>query len=173
MMAVERIRKRLLCSSLLFAAAFMLTLWLAIKSMPEGAIPRGLVSFIALLLLIRAITTLYNANLIYDNRILAVPSAVISKWQNETGTVAEETVVSTFGILLGGEAIKWGCDGRHGVNLKEIKLDRAYITLTFGTTTEMMQVKLLHGLTDPETVSGICKKLLHETGVEADISGWQ
>lgn len=172
-MTVAHIRKRLLCFSLLFVAAILLTLWFAIKSIPEGAIPLGLVSFIALILLIRAITALNNANLIYDNRILAVPSAVISKGQNETGTVAEETVVSTFGILLGGEAIKWGCDDRHGVNLKEIKLDRAYITLTFGTTTEAMQVKLLHGLTNPETVSDICKKLLHETGVETDISGWQ
>ena len=173
MRTVVHIRKRVLCFSLLLAPALALTLWFALNSMPEGAIPLGLVSAIILLSLVKAVAALNDAKLIYDNRILAVTSAAISHAQNAGETVAEETVVSTFGILLGDKAFKWGCDGRHGVNLQEIKLDRAYITLTFGAATEKMQVKLLHGLTDRENVAEICKKLWHETGVEADISAWQ
>ena len=43
---------------------------------------------------------LYDATLIWDNRILAVPSALISMPGHQMKKDTEETVVSTFGLSL-------------------------------------------------------------------------
>jgi len=35
-----------------------------------------------------------------------------------------------------------------------------------------MKVELLHGMTGKQVVLDVAQKLLHETGVTADITGW-
>lgn len=49
---------------------------------------------------------LYNAGLIWDNRIPAVPTAVVSRADGQQINVGE-TVVSTFGILIGSQIYTW------------------------------------------------------------------
>ncbi|MGI6451105.1 MAG: hypothetical protein ACOX3R_12840 [Desulfitobacteriia bacterium] len=76
---------------------------------------------------------LNDATLIWDNRILAVPYALISMPGRQMKKDNEEIVVSTFGILIGSEIYRWGLDGVHGVRLHTAQIDK-----------ERMRVELLH-----------------------------
>jgi hypothetical protein len=84
----------------------------------------------------------------------------------------EETVVSTFGILIGSEIYRWGLDGVHGVRLHTAHIDQEWMYLTFGDAVQTIQIELLHGMTQKQTVLNSAQKLLHETGVRAEIIGW-
>ena len=75
---MKLIRKRRNEYALLFAASICLAVWFGVASMLEAVFVFGAVSFISLLLLVRQCRLLYDATLIWDNRILAVPSALIS-----------------------------------------------------------------------------------------------
>jgi xanthosine utilization system XapX-like protein len=121
---------------------------------------------------VRQSRLLYDATLILDNRILAVPSAPISMPGRQRKKDNEETVVSTFGILIGSKIYRWGLDGLHGVRLHAAHIDKERIRLTFGDTAKTMQVDLLHGMTQKQAVLDTAQKLLRETGVTADITGW-
>ncbi|MDD2215948.1 MAG: hypothetical protein PHE41_05200, partial [Eubacteriales bacterium] len=113
------------------------------------------------------------AKLIWDNRILSVPSAIISMSLSKEKKEVEEIVVSTFGILIGGNKIyKWGLNGVHGVRLKTIELNRSWIFLNFGDDDENMQVELLHGMVDIKEVMEIQQKFWRETGIESVVRGW-
>jgi hypothetical protein len=158
--------------AVLFAVGVFLTACFAVKLMTKTMFVFGAASIALLMLLVRQSRLLYDANLIWENRILAVPSAVISISGGKGKRGAEETVVSTFGILIGSKIYKWGCDGVHGVRLSAIEIDRARIYLTFGDGAETMQVELLHGMDDEQAVMDVKQRLWHETGVAARISGW-
>jgi len=84
----------------------------------------------------------------------------------------EETVVSTFGILIGSEIYRWGLDGVHGVRLHTAHIDQERMYLTFGDAAQTMRVELLHGMTQKQAVLDAAQKLWHETGVRAEITGW-
>ena len=64
--------------ALLCAASICLAVWLGMAFMLEAVLALGAISLISLLLLVRQSRLLYDATLIWDNRILAVPSALIS-----------------------------------------------------------------------------------------------
>ena len=115
---------------------------------------------------------LHDANLIWDNRILVVPSVVVSISGGNEETDACETVVSTFGILIGSKIYKWGCDGVRGVRLNAIEINRTRIYLTFGDGVETIRVELLHGMVDEQAVMEVKQKLWRETGAESVVSGW-
>jgi hypothetical protein len=132
----------------------------------------GAASMAMLTLLVRQSRLLYYARLIWDNRILVVPSAVISIWDSKGKRDMEETVVSTFGILIGSKIYKWGCEGVYGVRLSAIEIDRTRIYLAFGDGAETMRVELLHGMADEHAVMDVKQRLWCETGVTAKISGW-
>ena len=83
-----------------------------------------------------------------------------------------ETVVSTFGILIGSEIYRWGLDGVHGVRLHTAHIDQERMYLTFGDAAHTMRVELLHGITQKQALLDAAQKLFHETGVKADITGW-
>jgi hypothetical protein len=95
----------------LFAASICLAVWLGIAFMSKAAFVFGAISAISLLLLVGQSRLLYHATLIWDNRILAVPSALISTVGRQRKNYAEETVVSTFGILIGSKIYRWGSTG--------------------------------------------------------------
>lgn len=170
---MKAIRKRRNCYAGLFAFGVFLTVWFAMKLMTVTALVFGAASIAIFMLLIRQSRLLYDASLIWDNLILAVPSAVITIAGSKEERKAEETVVSTFGLLLGGKICKWGCDGLRGVRLRAIEIDRERIYLTFNDEVETMQVELLHGMTDEQTVIDVKERMWRETGVKAKISGWQ
>lgn len=158
--------------SLFFAVSVCLVVWLGVELIVEVVYVFGALSIISLILLVRQSRLLYDAGLIWDNRILAVPSAFISTAGSKEKNDAEETLVSTFGILIGSKIYKWGMDGVRGVRLKAIKIDRMQIYLTFGNVAETMQVELLHGMGNKQVVLEVKQKLWRETGVEAMIIGW-
>jgi len=169
---MKLIRKRRNGYILLFAASICLAVWLGATFMLEAVFAFGAISLISLLLLVRQSRLLYDATLIWDNRILAVPSALISMPGRQMKKDTEETVVSTFGILIGSEIYRWGLDGVHGVRLHTAHIDQERMYLTFGDAAQTMRVELLHGMTQKQAVLDAAQKLLRETGVTADITGW-
>lgn len=169
---MKLIRKRRNRYALSLAASICLAVWLGVTSMLEVVFALGAISLISLLLLVRQSRLLYDATLIWDNRILAVPSALISMAGCQMKKDTEETVVSTFGILTGSEIYRWGLDGVHGVRLHTAHIDQERMYLTFGDAAKTMRVELLHGMTQKQALLDAAQKLLHETGVTADITGW-
>ena len=169
---MKLIRKRRNGYALLFAASICLAVWLGVTSMIEVVFAFGAISLISLLLLVRQNRLLYAARLICDNPILAVPSALISMPGRQMKKDTEETVVSTFGILIGSKIYRWGLDGVHGVRLSAVQIDKERMYLTFGDKDQTMRVELLHGTTQKQAVLDAAQKLLRETGVTADITGW-
>ena len=169
---MKLIRKRRNGYALLFAASICLAVWLGMAFMLEAVFVFGSISLISLLLLVRQSRLLYDATLIWDNRILAVPSALISMPGRQMKKDTEETVVSTFGILIGSEIYRWGLDGVHGVRRHTAHIDQERMYLTFGDAAQTMRVELLHGMTQKQAVLDAAQKLLRETGVRAEISDW-
>ncbi|KPU45053.1 hypothetical protein OXPF_15310 [Oxobacter pfennigii] len=169
---MKLIRKRRNGYALLFAASICLAVWFGVTSMLEVVFAFGAISLISLVLLVRQSRLLYDATLIWDNRILAVSSALISMPGRQIKKDIEETVVSTFGILIGSEIYRWGLDGVHGVRLHTAHIDQERMYLTFGDAAQTMRVDLLHGMTQKQAVLDAAQKLLRETGVTADIIGW-
>lgn len=172
MVQIKSIRKQRNRYALLFAANIWLAVWLGVSFMLEALLAFGVISIIFLLLLVRQSRLLYDATLIWDNCILAVPSALISMSGDQMKEDNEETVVSTFGILMGNKIYRWGLDGLHGVRLHAVHIDKERMYLTFGDATQTMRVELLHGMTHKQAVLDAAQKLLYETGVRADIIGW-
>ena len=84
----------------------------------------------------------------------------------------EETVVSTFGILIGSQIYRWGLDGIHGVRLQTALIDKGRMFLIFGDMDHTIRVELLHGLSQKQSVLDVAQKLFRETGVMAEITGW-
>ena len=169
---MKLIRKRRNGYALLFAASICLAVWLGMAFMLEAVFVFGSISLISLVLLVRQSRLLYDATLIWDNRILAVPSALISMPGRQMKKDTEETVVSTFGILIGSEIYRWGLDGVHGVRLHTAHIDQERMYLTFGDAAQTMRLELPHGMTQKQAVLNTAQKLLHETGVTAEITGW-
>ncbi len=169
---MKLIRKRRDRYALLFATSICLAVWLGATFMLEAVLAFGAISVISLLLLVRQSLLLNDATLIWDNRILAVPSALISMPGHQMKKDKEEIAVSTFGILIGSEIYRWGLDGVHGVRLHTAQIDKERMHLTFGDAAQTMRVELLHGMTQKQAVLDAAQKLLHETGVTADIIGW-
>lgn len=171
---MELIRKRRNGYALLFPASICLVVWLGVKFMLKAAFVFGTISAISLFLLVRQHLLLRDARLIWENPILVVPSAslsVVGVPQKEDRSKSE-TVVSTFGMLIGSKIYRWGLDGVHGVRLNTVEIDRERMHLTFGDAAQIMRVDFLHGLNQKQTVLEVAQKLLHETGVRADITGW-
>ena len=169
---MKSIRRRRNGYILLFIGSIGLAVWLGVSFTLEAAIVFGSISLISLLLLVRQNRLLYDATLIWDNRILAVPSALISISGYPMKKDTEDTIVSTFGILIGSEIYRWGLDGVHGIRLRTAHIDQERIVLTFGDAAQIMQVELPHGMTQKQAVQDAAQKLLRETGVRAEIIGW-
>lgn len=132
----------------------------------------GLISLLFFILLLRASIFLNNARLIQENLILRAPpppspSPACSRKNNQG-----DTLVSTFGILRGRKIYRWGLDGIHGIRLQSVHIDRERMYLTFGDEVQSKTIEILHGLSQKQTVAEVARKLLYETGVRAEISGW-
>lgn len=169
---MKEIIKRRNTLAVALSAGLALTVCFFLRRVPEAALACGIGSAVLLVLLVLQLRRLRDAKLLCDNRILTVPSAVISQPENAGTAVLEETVVSTFGVLIGGRVYRWGCEGVHGTRLTAIKIDRSRITLTFGGARRSIRVDLPHGLSDRQAVLAICRRLRHETGVDAVLSNW-
>ena len=169
---MKLIRKRRNRYALSFAVSIFLAVWLGATFMLEAVYAFGAISAISLILLVRQNHLLNDAMLIWDNRIIAVPSALISMPGRQMKKDNEETLVSTFGILIGSEIYRWGLDGVYGVRLHAVQIDKERMYLTFGDSAQTIRVELLHDMTQKQAVLDVAHKLLYETGVTADITGW-
>ena len=158
--------------TLFFTISILFTMFLAMRLIYEIAFIFGSISIILLILMIRQNRLLYNFKLIYDNRIFTVSLATISKLHGEEKTKVGETVVSTFGLIIGSKLYKWGDYEKYGVMLQAIQIDRERIHLTFGDEIEVLTVGLLHGIANYQEVVDVKEKLWRETGVEAVVKSW-
>ncbi|MBA1334847.1 MAG: hypothetical protein HPY66_0468 [Firmicutes bacterium] len=159
-------------SAALFEVCILFTALFAVTQRLEMAIVFGIADVAIFILLYRQNRLLHDASLICNNQIFCVPSASIVAENCTAKLILNETVVSTFGILLGSKIYKWGCDGVRGPRLKEVKLDKERIWLAFGTEDETRCIELLHGMTNKQSVLEVTQKLRHETGVTAIITDW-
>lgn len=138
----------------------------------SAAIHCGGLTVMVLILLYRQNLLLSVARVIYDSRILTVPSAIIISDNRSNKKQADETIVSTFGLLLGNKVYKWGCEGVHGIRLHKVQIDREHICLSFGDYSETISIVLLHNLTDRKSVMEIVNKIWRETGVKTEVCDW-
>lgn len=169
---MKLIRKQRNVYALVSIASICLVVWFSAALKHKVAFVFGAISIVSLLLLVRQSRFLYHAMLIYDNRILSIPPTLISMSGHQAKKEITETVVSTFGMIANGKIYCWGLDGIDGVRLHAARIDREMMYLTFGDANKTMQIELLHGMTQQQTVEDAAEKLQHETGVTAIIVGW-
>jgi len=169
---VKAIKKGRNVYSMFSAVGIFLTVLLIAIQKTEAAIACGAAGVVALIFLYRLSRLLYVARLICDNQILAVPSSIVTTENRSGEKMMEETVVSTFGLLLGNKVYKWGCNGIHGSRLRKVQMDREHIWLTFGSYGEQLRVELLHGMTDEQSVMEITQKIWYETGILVEVNDW-
>lgn len=169
---MKLIRKRRNGFVIMFLANFCFAMLLSFVYKEEMVFLFGTISLISLLFLVRQNRLLYDASLIWENRILVVPSIAPNLSDRQIQKDTEETVVSTFGILLGKQIYRWGLDGIHGIRLQTTLIDKERIYLTFGDAAQIMRLEMLHGMSQKKEVIITAQKLLYETGVQADIIRW-
>lgn len=169
---MKLIRKRRNGFVIMFLANFCFAMLLSFVYKEEMVFLFGTISLISLLFLVRQNRLFYDASLIWENRILVVPSIAPNLSGRQIQKDTEETVVSTFGILLGKQIYRWGLDGIHGIRLQTTLIDKEGIYLTFGDAAQIMRLEMLHGMSQKQEVIITAQKLLYETGVQADIIGW-
>lgn len=109
------------------------------------------------------------AQLILDNKILVIPNVVIHTEQGVR--VADETIVSAFGLLVAGKVYVWGNHGLTGPRLRTVEADRLHIRLCFGDFHRITEVQLAHGLVDEDALQKVLFLLWRETGVQAKVIG--
>lgn len=169
---MRAIRKRRTIYAVLLTACALLAAGFAAVNMRGAALAFGVAGAVAMILFILQTRTVYDAELICDNPILRVPSAVLSDLESAKNKTVEETVISAFGALVGGRVYKWGCDGLGGSRLESIEMDREKISLTFGNRAKTLNLELLHGLDNAQKAERVKQDLFHETGVKTMVSGW-
>lgn len=115
---------------------------------------------------IREHRRLQTAQLIVENQILRIPTAVISSGHG--GAVKPENAeivevfVSYFGILLGSKVIKFNQDN---IFLKAVEIGLDFISLSYGTDKWMRNIRLLRTVTSSEELENIIKQFRDETGI--------
>lgn len=107
------------------------------------------------------------ARLIVENQILHIQPAVFRNRdvRKEIEIYPCETVemfVSCFGILLGSKIIKFN---QEGIRLKAVEIGRNYLSIDYGTDTDIRNIRLIHARPDSAVLTGIIEKFRYETGV--------
>lgn len=169
---MKLVRKRRNVYAMLFIVTTYLSVWFSMVFITETIFVFGAISMAFFVLLVRQSYLLYDVALIWDNRIVVVPSALVLTKGDQQKNDMEVTVVSTFGLSIGSKIYRWGRDGVHGVRLNAVLIDKERMYLTFGDAIRTTRVELLHGITEEEVIMDVAQKLWHETGVTAKISGW-
>ncbi len=98
---MKTIRKRRNIFALFLIIGVILTIWFSMQSISELLFILVGINITVLVFLLQQNRRLYNAGLICDNPILTVPSAIITANCGLQETEMEETILSTFGIMIG------------------------------------------------------------------------
>jgi hypothetical protein len=170
-LSVLSLQNRKTLFAALLICSILLTVWFAAAALPFFAFIFAASSIALLIIFGRIARLLQVVRLIRENQILAVPAAWLQ--ENDPGcTCTEESIVSTFGAIIGSRVFQWGQGGLGGSRLLDIAIDRKAITLTFGTKAKIAKLTLLHGLTESEAAMQLQEKFNFETGVKAKLTGW-
>ncbi len=110
---------------------------------------------------------LIAALLIVENQILHIQPAVFSErgGKKEIEVHPCETVemfVSCFGILLGAKIIKFN---QEDIRLKAVEIGRDYLSIDYGTDTDIRNIRLIHARPDNAILADIIDKFRYETGI--------
>lgn len=151
-----------------FAAVLILrsTYW---KPYAVAALAAGLIAAFLFFTVNKKLTA---ARLIVENQILHIQPAVQRVRGSMKASEAEscETVemfVSCFGILLGSKVIKFN---QEDIRLKAVEIGRNYLSLDYGTDTDIRNIWLIHSISDSAVLEGIIEKFHHETGITPTIT---
>lgn len=115
----------------------------------------------------------YNtAKLIMDNKVIHIQVAKIEencekKVFNRLPSIFIEYVISCFGIILGSKVIKFNADG---IKLKEVKIDRDTISISYGKNNKYKTIRLLYGSIEKEELDFFTERLYYETGIILNVS---
>ena len=130
----------------------------------------SLMSGLLACLWVREYKRLKIAQLIVENQILYIQSAVINDC---TYDIAEseviggiEVFISNFGILLDSNIIKFN---QGDVRLKAVKIGRDFISLAYGTDKRMQITRLLSTPIGERELADIVEKFRYETGVMPEL----
>lgn len=154
---MNAIKKRRAVSAALLVSCIFITILFAAAQTVEMVIVFSFADIALFIFLYRQNKLFHDASLICNNEILCA---------------SNETVISTFGLLIGRKVYQWGCDGVKGTRLKQVKLDKERIWMIFGTEEETKCIELQHGIMDKQDVIDTAQKILYETGVTATITDW-
>lgn len=157
----------LLVTSIFCGAAFTTALTLQPPKWKVYAVVVLAAGFITTFLFGAVSKKLKAARLIIENQILHIQPAVLregdSKKEIETQPCTiVEMFVSCFGILLGSKIIKFN---QEGIRLKAVEIGRDYLSIDYGTDTDIRNIRLLHARPDSVVLSDIIEKFRYETGI--------
>ncbi len=115
---------------------------------------------------LRGLSKLKIAQLIAENPILHISTAVISDISAEAAQPENientEVIVSYFGILLGEKIIKFNQDG---IRLRAVEIGNDFISFTYGTEKRTQNIRLLRPAIDPAMLEQISERFRYETGI--------
>lgn len=169
-MPVRTIRKRRNRYALFFAVSVSLAVWFGVQGAVEVSFIFVVLALMGFILLFKESRMLNDAAFIWENRILTVPTH--STTSRKEKDAVDETVLSSFGLLINGKIYPWNRNGVHGVRLIATEIDRKRIYLTFGDKARIMRVELLHAMVEEQVLEDVKQKLWHETGVMASVRDW-
>lgn len=170
-MYLKSIRRRRNCYGLLLALGILSGVFLVGTGAVGAVLFWGLLIAILTVLLIRQWQLLQAAMLIWDNRILVVPVALLDHGSGRVQAV-DETVLSTFGLLCADRIYAWGLGGLWGTRLKTLEIDPKKVRLGFGNKRNWTFVEFGHGIASKQGALDLAQKLWYETGVTATLPGW-
>jgi len=154
--------RRNLCA-LLFILCALLTVPAISGSLPALALLPAGAALLALYYLFRLQTRLQQIRLIRENAILTVPPK---------DSAAEPSIVSTFGLLTGGQIHRWGSRDSGCPRLISVEVDRTRIRFICGSGDLTHRLEMAHGLTSRQQVQDFRDRFRYETGVSAIIRDW-
>ncbi len=162
---------RLKCDGLLHAMSSFSAVFRVPTRAAGAAVVWGLLIVILIALLIRQGQLLQTARLIWDNRILVVPVALLDHGSGRV-QAADETVLSTFGLMCAGRIYAWGRGGLWGTRLRTLEIDPKKVCLGFGNKRNWTILEFRHGIDSKQGALELAQKLWRETGVTATLPGW-
>lgn len=114
------------------------------------------VTILLIFLLMKECRIYEDANLIVENTIVCIPSALIKR------DVNFEIYISCFGILIDSKVIKYNVGN---IILKGVEINREYICIDYGRNERIQQTCILHGNISEEEQKRISKRFHYETGI--------
>ena len=165
-MHLRSIRRRYTCYGLLLALSILCTVWLDSRQI-GSSILWSLVIVFLVGLFIRQSQKLQTAKLIWDNRILVIPGAFLTKCSNQCS--GRGGVVNFW--YTDWAIYEWGRRGLWGTRLQTMDVDQKKMRLSFGNERQTMWFEFEHGIETKQKILEVVQTLWRETGVEATIQG--